>query len=522
MNVPAEKCESRGHVRGSSLLLAGRMISLAINFAVQVLIVRYLSKHDYGAFAYGFSVAMLAARMTPLGTDKAISRFIPIYHEENRLSQIKGSLLIASMTIVIMGVLLVGLVLSLKSALAGSVVRDPLSLSVLLIIIALAPLHSMENLLEKLLAIFGCVRSIFFRRYLLTPLLRLLAVFTLMAAGGDARYLAAAYVAVTLFGVLISFQLLWRILREDQLLSQLAKVKAELPTKRLFGFGMPLLSSDVVFGLRTSLVVLLLESFHGTTGVAAFRAILPVARLNQMVFDSFRVLYVPAASRLFARGEHDAINQLYWRSSAWIALLTLPVLLASFSLAGPTAVLLFGESYASSGPVLSIVSFGLYLNAAFGFNTLTLRVFDRVKTIFRIDIACGLLALALNLVAVPAFGPLGGAVVSCCVLIIQNIVFQVALRRAGQLARVPGEIARIHCAIFFLAGALLIFQISFTPPAAVGFALAALGTAVIWTICLKALQIRQLFPELDRFFPRRSGWTNPLSSAGLPSDQTPS
>ncbi|MEX1026674.1 MAG: oligosaccharide flippase family protein [Candidatus Paceibacterota bacterium] len=522
MNVPTEKSESRGHVRGSSLLLAGRMISLAINFAVQVLIVRYLSKHDYGAFAYGFSIAMLAARMTPLGTDKAISRFIPIYHEENRLHQLKGSLLVAFMTIGIMGVLLVGMVLSLKSALAGSVVRDPLSLSVLLIIIALAPLHAMENLLEKLLAIFGRVRSIFFRRYLLTPLLRLIAVCSLMAAGGDARYLAAAYVVVTLFGVLVSSQLLWRVLREDQLLSQLAQVKAELPTKRLLGFGVPLLSSEVVFGLRTSLVVLLLEFFHGTTGVAAFRAILPVARLNQVVFDSFRVLYVPAASRLFARGEHAAISQLYWRSSAWIAMLTMPVFLISFSLAGPTVVLLFGESYASSGPVLSIVALGLYLNAAFGFNTLTLHVFDRVRTILRIDLACGVLALALNLVAVPAYGALGGGAVTFLVLAFQNIAFQVALGRAGQLARIPGEIARIHGAIFTLAIALLIFQIKFTPPAAVGLALAALGTAVIWIIYMKTLQIRQLFPELDRFLSRRSVASKPLPPATLPSDQPPS
>ena len=54
--------ESRSQVRGSSLLLAGRLVAMAINYATQILIIRYLSKSDYGAFAYALSmVAVLAA-----------------------------------------------------------------------------------------------------------------------------------------------------------------------------------------------------------------------------------------------------------------------------------------------------------------------------------------------------------------------------------------------------------------------------------------------------------------------------
>jgi len=202
-------------------MLVGRMISIAINFLVQVLIVRYLSKEGYGAFAYGYSIAILASRMTALGTDKAANRFIPIYHEKNQLNRIKGSLFLAFGTIGVMGVLLVGLVAALQNALSSTLVRDPMSLSVLVMIISLAPLLALENLLEKLLAIFGYVKSLFVRRFILTPLLRLAAVCSLLFAGGNAYFLAVAYVLSTLFGVLISAQILWRIMRDDQLLSQM-------------------------------------------------------------------------------------------------------------------------------------------------------------------------------------------------------------------------------------------------------------------------------------------------------------
>ena len=42
-------------IRGSSLLLFGRIISTAVNVVIQVVIVRYLSKTQFGAFAYALS-----------------------------------------------------------------------------------------------------------------------------------------------------------------------------------------------------------------------------------------------------------------------------------------------------------------------------------------------------------------------------------------------------------------------------------------------------------------------------------
>jgi O-antigen/teichoic acid export membrane protein len=55
---------AKKHLRGSTLLLAGRLISMAANFVIQIMIVRYLSKNDYGAFAYGLSIVSLGNHRT--------------------------------------------------------------------------------------------------------------------------------------------------------------------------------------------------------------------------------------------------------------------------------------------------------------------------------------------------------------------------------------------------------------------------------------------------------------------------
>src|SRR5689334_23575749 len=47
---------TRKQIRGSSLFLFGRMLSLGISFFTQVLMVRYLSTRDYGELAYGLAM----------------------------------------------------------------------------------------------------------------------------------------------------------------------------------------------------------------------------------------------------------------------------------------------------------------------------------------------------------------------------------------------------------------------------------------------------------------------------------
>jgi O-antigen/teichoic acid export membrane protein len=59
------------------------MLSLAVNFATQVVIVRYLSNADFAAFAYGLSLVAMGESLAVLGLDKAISRFLPIYEQQD-------------------------------------------------------------------------------------------------------------------------------------------------------------------------------------------------------------------------------------------------------------------------------------------------------------------------------------------------------------------------------------------------------------------------------------------------------
>ena len=130
--------ESHAHIRGSGLLLAGRLIACVLNFAVQVLIVRYLSKTDFGAFAYALAVASMASSGILLGLGKALPRLVPIYFEKHDLARTFGSIVLAIGAVAGLGVSLV-LLLHGFAGTASNLVGNAESLALLMIVIALAP-----------------------------------------------------------------------------------------------------------------------------------------------------------------------------------------------------------------------------------------------------------------------------------------------------------------------------------------------------------------------------------------------
>ena len=126
---------TKKHLRGSTLLLAGRIIAMVANFAVQVLIVRYLSKSDYGAFAYAISLVSFGSSLVVIGFDKAITRFLPIYQEKGEYTKLFGAITIMVTTILLLGVFLVFIVFGLRGWIAGSFFNDQLAFKLLLLLI---------------------------------------------------------------------------------------------------------------------------------------------------------------------------------------------------------------------------------------------------------------------------------------------------------------------------------------------------------------------------------------------------
>ncbi len=496
---PAAHEATRKQIRGSSLLLGGRFISLGINFAIQILIVRYLSKADYGSWAYAVSLVSLGVSVATFGLDRSITRFIPIYDEEKAYDKLWGTIVMVTSTVLSISLGLILLVYGFHNLLAGSLISNEQAISLLLIMIFWVPVQALDGLTTGLFAVLAKPRAIFFRKNILGPILRLTVVLLLVFSGASVTFLAVGFVTAGVIIVGLYSLFLYRTVRQEGLLDRFNWATLDLPWREVFGFTVPLLASDLLYMVINTTDAMLVGHYNGAEAVGSLRVILPAATLNLLVFSSFTLLFTPVAARLFARDDTDGIGHLYWQTSAWIAVLTFPIFALTFSLSEPLTVTLFGERYGSSATYLTLLSLAYYVNAALGFNGLTLKVFGKVRFIVVISIFAAVVNLALNFALVPSYGALGAVIATSSTLIVHNLMKQWGLWKGTGIAFFEREHAPVYLSVALTAGALFALHEALRPSIWVAVPLAAIASLIVVLTSRSILRAGDTFPELARF-----------------------
>lgn len=487
----------RRHTRGSVLLLVGRLVSLVFTVATQVIVVRALSKGDYGTFAYALTLVASGRILLSLGQGKLLSRFMSKYEEERDFPRMFGSMLLAVATIVVTSTVLIVALALFAGPLLGSSFDDPQAVRVLLVLMFLAPMEALDQVFVSLFAVFSRPRAIFFRKYLLTPGLRLLVVLALVLFGGDVLVLAAGYVGTQLLGLGVYLGLLIKVLKEREILHHLRLRSVTWPVREVFSFSVPTMTNEVIILATHMGTVVLLGFYFGAAQVAAYRAVFPTARLNQVVYQTFVTLFLPMVARLHTRGDFANLRDAYWRSAVFLAVFTFPIFAMTGLFAQTTTVTLFGERYATSGSVLMVLSIGYYFNMALGFNAYVLQVYGRLKYLVVSNLCVAGTHVALAFWLIPRYGALGAAVATATAMIGQNIANQLVLTSTMRASTEGGtRYLRPYLVVTFVA--LLLGALNFFWRPGIIWALVATAVAglVVIRLCRRWLHLADTFPEL--------------------------
>ncbi len=486
-------------IRGSSLMLAGRAISMASNALIQIFIIRYLTKPEYGALALALSMVNIGQLVVSLGLDKAVSRFVPIYHEQQDYNKLFGTIILAVGTILSLGVVLILGVMTFQGLLARTLVSDQLARSLLMILIVLAPIQAIDEVLVSLFAIFTGPRAIFFRRHVAAPGLRMAVVLVLILLQQDVFFLAIGYLTTAAFVIPIYAMILVNVLHKQGLFLHFDRRKVSLPAAAIFAFTIPLLSTDLLYVLMESMDAVLLGYFRNTSDIATFRSVQTSAGLNQLAMMSFQTLFTPIAARLFARKSYEEINDLYWQTAIWMAVMSFPIFAVTFALAQPVTVLVYGQKYASAAPILALLSLGYYFSTALGFNGLTIRVFGKMRYVVIINVMAAFVNLGINLLLIPAYGALGAAIGTCATMIVHNLLKQLGLRLSTTVNFFEPRYTKIYLSIALSSVGLVLIQQLISAHIYISLVLVMLTSMFVVGLNRKSLKVAQTFPELLRF-----------------------
>jgi O-antigen/teichoic acid export membrane protein len=489
---------TRAQIRGSTLLLAGQAFALVANLVVQVLLVRYLSKADFGVFAYALSLLTLGEAMASFGLRRGVGRFLPIYEEGGELDKVAGTIVFAIATVLCLGLAFVLIVISLGDVVLESFSGDEAASTVIAVLILLAPIQAIANLLDGVFAVFTRPRAIVLRKFVYTPVMRLAMVLVLTLSGAGVIPFAIGYTVIGAAGTLVYGALLVPTLRQGNVWQRMRPGRMTLPMRELLSFTVPLLTNDLAFAFINAVGGIMLGLLAGAQDVAELRAVVPVAMTMSYVLSSFGLLFVPLASRLFARSDADELNRLYWQTAAWTTVLSYPVFIVSVGLAHPLTVLLFGDRYADSAPLLAVLALGRFITAAAGPNGVLLAVYGQVRYLVATNMVAIVTSVALSVALIPPFGAMGAAIAATATLAVFNAVWQVGLARRTDVHGFHPQYAGVYVSILVATAAFFAAKVILSPPLAGEIALAALACVGVLLVTRRHLALAETFPELAR------------------------
>jgi O-antigen/teichoic acid export membrane protein len=388
------------------------------NFALSVLLARWLSPQDYGAFATAFAVFLLIGTLhTGLLTEPMLVFGSGRY--KNRLSEYLGALLYGHLGFgVLCGLLLV--LISLGLALSGSS-----ALATVLLALALA---------GPFISLLWLMRRASYARF--EPSLATLGgalYMVLMLAGAYAWYqlewlsAASALGLMGLSSLVVSLWLAVRLrikqppFRDDKLAREALEYHWRYGRWSTATLGLSWACGQIYY--------LFLPLWHGLEASASLKALMNLILPIQMATMALSILLVPSLTQ--ARGE-ARFSTLVRFATMFFVLCTVLYWLFLGLFHGPLMTLLYGGQYAEDANLLWILGLMPISAGVSGVLGAVLRAFERPDLAFWAYVLSATLSVTLGLLMVFMWGVVGavlGEVVCSAAITGATIYLLIAFKR---------------------------------------------------------------------------------------------
>jgi O-antigen/teichoic acid export membrane protein len=367
------------------------------NFALGILLARWLGAEEYGAYALAFAIFVLLSLVYQSVLLEPMSVFGPSAYR-NQLRGYTGTLIwihvaIAFATFLLLGVGALGLAHfprfgGLSPALVGASIAAP---CVLLFWLArrvyylkLASSQSAVGALLYSVLLFGSL-AVLHHRNMMSPML----AFVIMAI---AALIASGY-------LLVKFKPKFSLRRSHPSLAQVSRENWE--------YGRWALASAIFMWVPWNIFYTLVASFSGMAHSGSLRALLNFALPLAQAYGAFSLLFLPHAAGLNEDKGWDAVR----RDSHRITLLFLAggvvywVLICSFR--SQLIQLLYRGQYASIQPLLPWIGLASILWGAAQGPALALRARKTPSSVFVMYLVSAIVAVVVGVPATLKFGVAG-------------------------------------------------------------------------------------------------------------------
>jgi O-antigen/teichoic acid export membrane protein len=416
--------------RGGLANLVGAAVSAVANFALVIVVARFLDADAAGAFFGVTSLFLILEVVVRLGSDTGCVYFVARWREIGVVERIRPALRAALGPVLVAAVVVAAVLASVAPWLAR-VVADGSATSTgqLRLLALLLPVAVVYDVLLAATRGFRSMRASVLLEKLARPLVQIALVAAVLAAGWNG-WLAAAwglpYVLVLVLAV--------RAVRGLVVALPAAAVPVRAVAGEFWAFALPRAVAGAAQIILQRLDIVLVAALRGPRDAAVYTAASRFLVLGQFLSQAIAAPVQPRLAGALARADRPRARALYRVSTVWIVLVAWPTFLLAAVFA-PEYLAVFGARYTAHAAVVVVVVLAASMLVATGVGVVDSVVLMAGKTSW--NLATTLLAVVVNvvldLVLIPPMGIAGAAVGWCAAIVVANVAPLVLAWRGLQL-----------------------------------------------------------------------------------------
>lgn len=402
--------------RGAGTVFFGTIFGVGLKYLFELIVAKELGAELFGAFFLGFSIFKILERLSALGLNNGVLRFVSLYKGENDESRIKGTIILSLKAVLLAGsILSIGLI-ALSHHISSQFLPN-ISLRSILIVFAFGIVFTgMTEIMVFSTQAFQIVTYKVLVRRIIEPGISLFLLIGFLSLGWKILGATTAFVISIVFGTIAAFFFMRKVI---PYITNTTVVPI-FETKKILLFSWPLFFVGFFDLVNNYINTLMLGYFKSSAEVGIYGAAWRTAFVIPIILESFNSIFAPVISDLTNRKEKKKIEDLFKIVTKWIFTVSLPIVILMIFFA-KEILNLWGSEYAPGATSLRIICLAQLINCATGSVGFILMMTGHSK-INLINNFIGLLStLSLNLVLIPKYGVFGAALSLAIVIAIVNI-----------------------------------------------------------------------------------------------------
>lgn len=400
--------------KGAIIGFTGNIFHLSITFVTYALVTRYISREEFGYLSLALAFINILSATCCLGIDKGFPGYVAKYRQTNEPAIIDKAI---NTSFILIGLLSLSCALILPfcaSSIAHLWNKPGMAQPIAIVAIAI-PFIGLSTMLTVYLQSSENVLGKFYKE-VSTAVIRLLFI--------TAAILLSLSFSTILWAHTVTFIIVFSLLlfyAKKKSVGTFSTKFSLITAGTLVNHSYPLFISGMVAVLLMWGDTIILGYFSSADEVGMYNAGLRLSRLLRLSYLSTGFIFLPIAARLFFKKELKQLDFLYYFSTKWMVIFTMPFFCFFILAPEETIGLFFGSKYIVEDYLFfQLLCIGAFVNAIVGLSEMSLIAFNLNKKILFCAVIAGTSNIILNFLFIPLWGKTGAALASLCAMVIVN------------------------------------------------------------------------------------------------------